>query len=149
MPTRRGLDSDVLEVLAKLQVEAFLEGLPAFRVTSKRRSAKEQAKLYAQGRTSPGRIVTRRSGRPGSESTHQLGRAFDVAFEDPETGRGTYEGPWDRLGSVGERMGWRVLQLLNEPLNSRESDWADDPREAATWVARVILSHSSRAGTVL
>lgn len=44
-------------------------------VTCTRRTMKEQAALYAQGRTAPGRVVT--YAKPGS-SAHNYGLAMDV-----------------------------------------------------------------------
>lgn len=50
-------------------------------ITCTMRSTDEQAKLYAQGRTKPGQIVTQLSGDPGSRSKHNLNpsKAIDVA----------------------------------------------------------------------
>jgi peptidoglycan L-alanyl-D-glutamate endopeptidase CwlK len=77
---------------------AIEAGIPV-RVTSTRRSVEEQRKLYAQGRTEPGPIVTWTL-----NSAHIDGRAFDVTVEgapeyddDPEA--------WDLLGELGEGMG--------------------------------------------
>ena len=49
----------------------------SLRVTHTMRTMDEQAKLYAQGRTLPGAVVTR--ARPG-QSPHNYGMAFDVCF---------------------------------------------------------------------
>lgn len=68
------------------------------RVTSGWRSFEEQEKLYAQGRTTPGKIVT--NARAG-ESWHNWGCAFDVA----DRIRG-YDIDWERVGKIGERCGF-------------------------------------------
>ena len=55
-------------------IEMEKAGIP-FMVTSTYRSQDEQDKLYAQGRTAPGKIVTW-----VQHSMHQLHRAFDIAI---------------------------------------------------------------------
>lgn len=71
-------------------------------ITQTRRTAEEQQALYDQGRVRPGKVVTK--ARPG-ESPHNFGLAFDVAFRVPETGDVTWDGDWDRVGAIGERLG--------------------------------------------
>lgn len=67
------------------------------------RSFEEQDALYAQGRTDPGKIVTKAK---GGESWHNFGRAFDVAFHPPETPKKiSWEGPWEMIGGLGEEIG--------------------------------------------
>ena len=82
-------------------------------------------------------------GRKKTAPLHKLKRQQPGALHDDGL-----HASWDAVGyivdemvndTVGKRMGHRVLQLLNER-SKKESDWADAPREAATWVARVILS---------
>lgn len=67
------------------------------------RTMDEQAALYAQGRTAPGRVVT--NARPG-DSPHNFGAAVDVAFLD-EAGHTSWDlrFPWDPLGALGEALG--------------------------------------------
>lgn len=86
---------------------AFLEeaervGL-TLRVVSVLRPLEEQARLYAQGRTAPGPIVT--WAKPGT-SPHNYGAAFDVAFLDAR-GRPSWDEahPWAVLGPVAKRVG--------------------------------------------
>jgi D-alanyl-D-alanine dipeptidase len=69
------------------------------RVVSTYRSQREQDQLYAQGRTSPGPIVTWTQ-----TSAHTRGRAVDFTIEgspeyddDPEA--------WETLGRIGTSMG--------------------------------------------
>lgn len=66
------------------------------------RTEEEQARLYAQGRTAPGMIVTRTL-----ESRHITGEAFDVRFAGttvaamyPNDGK-----LWELVGRAGERAG--------------------------------------------
>ena len=81
------------------------EGLD-LRVVSGFRSVEEQDRLYAQGRTAPGNIVT--NARGGS-SWHNYGLAIDIAFNDangqpvwPENAN------WARYGqiAVAEGLTW-------------------------------------------
>jgi len=86
------------------------------KVISKVRTADEQKKLYTRGRSTKGSIVTEKSGEPGDESLHQLGRAADFAFVDAQ-GRVTQndKDPWDVLGEVAKEQGldwggdWKTL----------------------------------------
>jgi peptidoglycan L-alanyl-D-glutamate endopeptidase CwlK len=83
------------------------------RVISGLRTDAEQAALYAQGRTSPGAIVTYRDGST-KRSEHQahgdgLGHAVDCAFlDDPDTPTvETWDErkPWELYGVLGETLG--------------------------------------------
>src|SRR5690242_8742453 len=70
----------------------------SMRVTSSLRSIEEQAKIYAQGRTTPGPIVTQ--AKPGS-SFHNYGVAADCCFvgKDPFLeNHGQAEGLWKSYG---------------------------------------------------
>ena len=72
------------------------------RVTHTLRTLDEQAHLYAQGRTLPGRVVTR--AKPG-QSPHNYGMAFDFCFAGgvpypPET-----DPRWLQAGQLGETLG--------------------------------------------
>lgn len=82
-------------------------------VTSAFRSFEEQEKLYAQGRTLPGKIVT--WAKPG-ESYHNLGLAIDVI--EIKDGKALWENPnWSKIGELGESMGftwggrWKMKDL--------------------------------------
>lgn len=70
-------------------------------VTQTLRSYEEQAKLYAEGRSMAGAIVTN---APPGYSWHNFGRAFDVAFRVGVHGV-TYHGPWERMGLLAEQLG--------------------------------------------
>ena len=73
-------------------------------ITQGLRDNEEQARLYAQGRTAPGSIVT--NAPPGS-SWHNFGLAFDVAVLNAE-GKATWpedSALWERIGQVGKAAG--------------------------------------------
>lgn len=72
-------------------------------VVSARRTQAEQDRLYAQGRTTPGKIVTWTR-----TSAHLTGAAVDLAFR--VNGRVDYGVPewwWDALGYLGGLVGLR------------------------------------------
>jgi len=80
-------------------------------ITDTYRSNDEQAALYAQGRTAPGKIVTR--AKPG-QSAHNAtidgkpaARAFDAV--PLLNGRAIYEDPRDIDGDWSNDFGWRVM----------------------------------------
>lgn len=68
------------------------------------RTVAEQDKLYAQGRTTPGSIVTNAKGSSYS-SHHQWGTAFDIYRND---GKGAYndsDGFFSKVGAIGVKIG--------------------------------------------
>ena len=71
-------------------------------ITTTIRSCQEQDKLYAQGRTTPGPVVT--NARCG-ESFHQFGVAFDVAFVVNGSLSWAESNPWNLVGRMGEILG--------------------------------------------
>ncbi|MHB9038996.1 MAG: M15 family metallopeptidase [Armatimonadota bacterium] len=64
------------------------------------RSIGEQNSLYAQGRTKPGKIVTRAR---GGSSWHNYGLAADYAFVI--NGKVTWNGPWPTFGKIARECG--------------------------------------------
>lgn len=76
------------------------------RITSGYRSIEEQNKLYAQGRTTPGNIVTNAK---GGDSFHNWRVAFDVCFKGdvpyPPTNTAAGEAKWQKIGKIGEDIG--------------------------------------------
>lgn len=85
-------------------IQAALEAGVRVVVTEGRRTPEKQAKLYAQGRTTPGRIVTWTL-----KSKHLDGLAFDVGVLDDD---GVLTWPddddlWERIGKLGEARGLR------------------------------------------
>jgi len=106
----RDLDPALQVPATEFIKRAYLAGIPVV-VASGRRSFAEQTALYAQGRTSPGSIVT--DVQPG-KSDHEKGLAFDVAPLDPRaaSGMGDVLIPWPTdpafwriLGKIGEGIG--------------------------------------------
>lgn len=67
------------------------------------RSPAEQDKLYAQGRTTPGNIVTNAK---GGQSNHNFGIAFDVCIK--RNGQFFWNEPratWLKMGELGKSIG--------------------------------------------
>ena len=99
-----------LHPLVRTKAEAFLhecerQGITVL-VTCTKRSIEEQAALWAQGRTAPGKRVTK--ARPG-DSWHNWGRAFDVV--PIRNGKlvwginGADLQLWQRIGKIGQGVG--------------------------------------------
>lgn len=67
------------------------------------RSIAEQDALYAQGRTTPGKIVTNAK---GGQSYHNYGLAFDFAVLDNiSTVNWNVDSRWKRVGVLGKALG--------------------------------------------
>lgn len=75
-------------------------GLPV-RLVQGYRSIEEQNKLYAQGRTTAGTIVTNAK---GGESFHNYGVAVDFVFR--KQGYNATDAQWELLGKTGEKYGF-------------------------------------------
>ena len=72
------------------------------RVVSALRTWAEQDKLYAQGRTTPGNIVTKAK---GGESLHNFGLAIDVV--EIKNGKAIWNNPnWNRIAQLGNEIGF-------------------------------------------
>ncbi len=67
------------------------------------RSPQRQAELYAQGRTTPGKIVTKAG--PG-ESLHNYGVAVDIVFGPKGKPSWDNKHPWNILGKIGRQQGF-------------------------------------------
>lgn len=109
---------------------AAAEGIE-IRITSGTRTYDEQDELYAQGRTKPGKIVTK--ARAG-QSNHNFGIAIDVTiFKD---GQPVWESPrYKRVGEIGEAIGFewggRWATIKDEPHFELRPAWARDLSESA------------------
>lgn len=68
------------------------------------RTVEEQDKLYAQGRTAPGSIVTNAKGSSYS-SHHQWGTAFDIYRNDGTGAYNNNDGFFDLVGTIGVKIG--------------------------------------------
>jgi len=99
----RDIDELELDTAAKCRqlIEAVAHLGHPLVVVSTYRTPEEQGKLYKQGRTAPGRVVTNaRAGR----SWHNYRRAFDVAWKSAKSSV-SWDGPWEMLGTMGESLG--------------------------------------------
>jgi peptidoglycan L-alanyl-D-glutamate endopeptidase CwlK len=96
------LKPEVRLLARRLIEEAVAQGIHA-KIISGHRSYAEQDALYAQGRTKPGKVVTK---AVGGQSWHNFGLAFDVGIFSPD---GTeYFGEhkdYARVGALGESLG--------------------------------------------
>jgi peptidoglycan LD-endopeptidase CwlK len=103
------------------------------KVTSGTRSFAEQDELFAQGRTKPGKIVTKAR---GGFSNHNFGIAFDVTIftgsTDPEKAKTpVFESPvYKAIGALGTELGlewggnWKTI--VDEPHFQLRPAWAED-----------------------
>ena len=92
------------EKITRALNQMHLEGHP-MRVCQGLRTTAQQQALYAQGRTAPGKIVTRADG-VHVLSNHQSGRAVDCCFTTGEA-FGEHQ-PWARYGELvrAEGLHW-------------------------------------------
>lgn len=102
-PRLRGVAPELARRAVAMLDAARAEGVELV-VTEGLRSRERQALLYAQGRTTPGPIVTH---APPGTSRHESGRAVDVA---PLDAHGRPHWPedralWERIGAFGEAQG--------------------------------------------
>lgn len=91
------------KLAAKLIEECRQQGL-IIKIGETLRTVKEQDALYAQGRTTPGNIVTNAPGSSYS-SYHQWGTAFDIYRDD---GQGAYNESdqfFEKVGKIGVSIG--------------------------------------------
>jgi hypothetical protein len=93
LPLVKKKANDLIYVMKKLN--------RPIRITEGFRSIERQNELYAQGRTTPGNIVTNAK---GGESFHNYGIAFDIVFI--ETGYNPPAVDWDIVGFLGKRLGF-------------------------------------------
>ena len=113
MAKARGLHPR-LEKMAILLIRLCKAKGILIRVTQAYRCSKEQDALYAQGRTTAGKIVTHAK---GGESYHNYGLAFDIAIEKIVNGdnfvtwdenadtNGNGEPDYSEVGTYGEALG--------------------------------------------
>jgi len=93
------LDPEFRAKLAVFEKKLALSGIRAKMVFGYR-SKEEQNRLYAQGRTTPGKIVTNAR---GGYSWHNYGLAADYAFI--VNGQLTWDGPWKVFGRIARESG--------------------------------------------
>lgn len=95
-----------LKALAvELIKRAYHEGIN-IRITAGLRTNAEQQRLYNQGRTTPGNIVT--NARPG-QSIHNFGLAIDYVLvnEDDTNVSWVVNKQWRRVGAIGKQLGFQ------------------------------------------
>lgn len=95
-----GLVPELAPIAEKFLVECASKGY-LLKITQGLRTHAQQAALYAQGRTTPGVIVT--NAMPG-QSYHETGKAFDVCFK----GLAPYpsdDAHWKAIADIGVQCG--------------------------------------------
>jgi peptidoglycan L-alanyl-D-glutamate endopeptidase CwlK len=100
-------------------------------VTSGLRTYEEQQQKYAQGRTTPGKIVTNAK---AGYSMHNFGLAFDVTIFSGSTP--VWESPnYKAIGAIGRSLGlewggdWKTI--MDEPHFQLRPNWAHGLSESA------------------
>jgi peptidoglycan L-alanyl-D-glutamate endopeptidase CwlK len=106
--------------VTEAQALAETKGLE-YKVISGTRSWKDQEKIYAQGRTAPGKIVTK---APPGHSMHNFGLAIDCGvFRDgkyldesePKTARAMHKAASELAKEHGIRWGGNFKSIVDEP----------------------------------
>lgn len=102
----RGTHPDLIKKLEEVFDEMHADDHPMFVVQGVRTDA-EQARIYAQGRTTPGQVVTMKDG-VAHRSNHQprpdgYGHAVDCAFLSPQPFDPRH--PWESYGLALEARG--------------------------------------------
>jgi hypothetical protein len=87
------------------------------------RSPERQSYLYEQGRTRPGKRVTRAT---AWKSWHQLSVAADVVFWDRKYKTWDWNGPWDKMHSIASELGFETLDWEAPHLQIRAGFAIDD-----------------------
>ena len=106
-----------LAIRIRKMAEMLAQENIVFMVTQGLRTWDEQDKLYQQGRTTPGKIVTN---APAGSSYHNYGLSVDVCPDDPtlagfQMDWNVNHPAWKRLVAVGESLGlvsgseWRTF----------------------------------------
>ena len=128
-----GLDPRYHDLALKFLEAAAAAGLDP-RVVQSRRSAEDQARLYAQGRTAPGPIVT--YAKPG-QSAHNGGFAIDVVPGALEgTKNWSPDSPlWTQLASIAKQNGiqWGGDWKMHDMPHFQLANWRNyEPQKAGT-----------------
>jgi len=93
-----------LKILQKKLIEECESKGLLIRITQEIRTAEEQDRLYAQGRTTSGNIVTNARGSDYS-SHHQWGTAFDFCRNDGNDPYYDKDGFFSKVGAIGKSIG--------------------------------------------
>ncbi|MEN6358243.1 MAG: M15 family metallopeptidase [Armatimonadota bacterium] len=97
--TKQGLDPEFVTKLNLFEKKLAGRGIKVM-MTCGYRSIAEQNRLYAIGRTTPGKRVTNAR---GGYSWHNFALAADYAFI--VNGKVTWNGPWDVFGKTARECG--------------------------------------------
>ena len=100
-----GMDPKVKALALELVKRAYHEGINV-QITSGFRSYAEQNRLYAQGRTAPGSVVTNAR---GGQSIHNFGLAIDyvIVSEDGSKAIWVVNDKWRRVADIGKSLGFQ------------------------------------------
>lgn len=97
--SKTGLDPEFAKKLRRFEQKLAEKGIKVV-LTWGYRSIAEQNRLYAIGRTTPGKRVTNAH---GGYSWHNFGLAADYAFVI--NGKVTWSGPWATFGKIARECG--------------------------------------------
>lgn len=153
----RQADTDVLHPAVRDRMKAVRDALHAegypFEIFEAFRTPQRQADLYAQGRTAPGRVVTK---APPWSSYHQYGLACDfVLFNNGQWSwddKGANAAAWKRLEVIGRQNGLEPLSFERPHLQLAGIDIADlragryPPGCDLVWAETVATAISSWSG---
>lgn len=103
MRSTRQLHPDLQVIIPIFLYECSKQNLQV-RITECFRTVAEQEALYAQGRTTPGSIVTNCKGSEYS-SPHQWGVAFDICRNDGKYAYDDSDGWFEKVGKIGRSLG--------------------------------------------
>lgn len=101
-PKLKGLHPKVAEAARKLIEQAYQRGIFVL-ITQGYRSMEEQARLYAMGRTKPGKIVT--NAKPGY-SYHNYGLAIDFCLLRNGRAVWTVDDDWRTVAQLAKGLGF-------------------------------------------
>ena len=149
---------DTLDVGFQKQVRGWVNEMVTSRITTLiycgRRTMEEQAALYAKGRTSKGKIVTK--ARPG-ESYHNYGLAFDwVPLKQNPKNADLWFADWDDQTAflLGDQVGlsfglvgisWETGHLQTSLFQS----WRDIPRNPVEQVWAKDIPQKTKATSLV
>jgi peptidoglycan L-alanyl-D-glutamate endopeptidase CwlK len=122
------VDPHIHDLALKLVEKAYKEGIYV-QIISGYRSFAEQDKLYAQGRTAPGNIVTNAK---AGQSVHNYGLAVDFLILHPDgSANWKVDEQWKRVGAIGKSLGfdwggdWKSFKDWGHLEYTQGHDWKD------------------------
>ena len=120
-----------LKILQKKLIEECESKGLLIRITQEIRTAEEQDRLYAQGRTTSGNIVTNARGSDYS-SHHQWGTAFDFCRNDGNDSYYDKDGFFSKVGAIGKSIGLEWGGDWKKPVDKPHfqlPDWGSTTKE--------------------